>query len=68
MNTVSSIVTFLMVFLIQRAQTKDMEALQLKLDELLAHSGADPDLVRIDKHVSEGTLHDARERFKTKKS
>ena len=35
MNTVSSIVTFLMVFLIQNAQNRDGEALQLKLDELI---------------------------------
>jgi low affinity Fe/Cu permease len=35
MNTVSSIVTFLMVFLIQNAQNRDSAALQLKLDELI---------------------------------
>jgi low affinity Fe/Cu permease len=35
MNTVSSIVTFLMVFLIQNAQNRDSSALQLKLDELI---------------------------------
>lgn len=36
MNTISSIVTFLMVFLIQRSQNKDGEAIQIKLDELIA--------------------------------
>jgi low affinity Fe/Cu permease len=35
MNTISSIVTFLMVFLIQNAQNRDSAALQLKLDELI---------------------------------
>ena len=36
MNTVTSIITFLMVFLIQRAQNKDAHALHLKLNELIA--------------------------------
>ena len=35
-NTGTTIVTFLMVFLIQRAQNKDSLAIQLKLDELVA--------------------------------
>ena len=34
-NTTTTIVTFLMVFLIQNQQTRDTEALQVKLDELL---------------------------------
>lgn len=34
-NTASSIVTFLMVFVIQNSQTRDTQALQLKLDELI---------------------------------
>jgi low affinity Fe/Cu permease len=38
MNAVSSIVTFLMVFLIQRSQNKDALAMQMKLDELIAAS------------------------------
>jgi low affinity Fe/Cu permease len=35
-NTGTTIVTFLMVFLIQRAQNKDSLAVQLKLNELVA--------------------------------
>jgi low affinity Fe/Cu permease len=35
-NTGTTIVTFLMVFLIQRAQNKETEAIQLKLNELVA--------------------------------
>lgn len=35
-NTGTTIVTFLMVFLIQQTQNKDSLALQLKLDELIA--------------------------------
>ncbi len=34
-NTGTTIVTFLMVFLIQNSQNRDTEALQLKLDELI---------------------------------
>jgi low affinity Fe/Cu permease len=39
MNTVTSIITFLMVFLIQRTQNKDSLAVQLKLNELVAALG-----------------------------
>ena len=34
-NTGTTIVTFLMVFLIQNTQTRDTEAMQIKLDELI---------------------------------
>ena len=34
-NTGTTIVTFLMVFLIQNTQNRDTEALQLKIDELI---------------------------------
>jgi low affinity Fe/Cu permease len=34
-NTATTIVTFMMVFLIQNTQNRDSEAMQLKLDELI---------------------------------
>lgn len=37
-NTGTTIVTFLMVFLIQKTQNKDSKAIQLKLNELIAAS------------------------------
>jgi low affinity Fe/Cu permease len=48
-NTGTTIVTFLMVFLIQNTQNRDTVALQLKLDELiLATRGARDDLACIE--------------------
>jgi len=48
-NTGTTIITFLMVFLIQKAQNKDGKAIQLKLNELLAaHEGASNRMVDIE--------------------
>jgi low affinity Fe/Cu permease len=48
-NTGTTIVTFLMVFLIQNTQTRDTMALQLKLDELIiATKGARNAIVSIE--------------------
>src|SRR5437667_9995817 len=62
-NSITTIVTFLMVFIIQNTQNRDFKALQLKLDILLyasdeAHPGlinlhnlSDNDLRRIEKAI-----------------
>ena len=48
-NTGTSIITFLMVFLIQKAQNKDSMAIQLKLNELVAaHEFASNRLVNVE--------------------
>jgi low affinity Fe/Cu permease len=48
-NTGTTIVTFLMVFLIQRAQNKDAVAIQLKLNELIAATaGASNHLISVE--------------------
>lgn len=53
-NTVTTIVTFLMVFLIQNTQNRDAKAIHLKLDELIrAHSGARNRLVELENCTDE---------------
>jgi low affinity Fe/Cu permease len=57
-NTGTTIVTFLMVFLIQHGQTRDIRAIHLKLDELVrAVGGASNELI----DVEERTDHELRE-------
>src|ERR1041384_4139537 len=53
-NTATTIVTFLMVFLIQNTQNRDTQALQLKLDELIrAVEGADNTLMVAEDQTAE---------------
>ncbi len=48
-NTGTTIITFLMVFLIQKSQNKDSKAIHLKLNELLAsHEGTSNRMVDIE--------------------
>ena len=51
-NTGTTIVTFLMVFLIQNAQNRDASAIQAKLDELIRASHARNAFIGIE-HLSE---------------
>jgi low affinity Fe/Cu permease len=60
-NTGTTIVTFLMVFLIQRTQNKETEAIQLKLNELVAAlKGASNRLIDLEDWTEEElkTLHE----------
>jgi low affinity Fe/Cu permease len=64
-NTGTTIVTFLMVFLIQRAQNKDSRALHLKLNELLAAlDGASNRLLNVE-DLSEDQLKTLHRHFAT---
>ena len=63
MNTVSSIVTFLMVFLLQRSQNKEALAMQVKLNELLgAVKGASNRLINIE-DLSEDEVRELHDRY-----
>jgi low affinity Fe/Cu permease len=60
-NTGTTIVTFLMVFVIQNAQNRDGAAIQAKLDELLRASDAENDFIGIE-HLSQEEVETFRER------
>lgn len=58
MNTATSIMAFLMVFLIQSTQNRDSQALQLKLDELIRTSERARDrLIGLEKCTDEELAH-----------
>src|SRR5688572_8851246 len=62
-NTGTTIITFLMVFLIQNTQNRDNRALQTKLDELIVHMvGADNRLIRAE-DFSDEQLHRLKAHF-----
>src|SRR5438552_9972202 len=54
-NTGTTIVTFLMVFLIQNAQNRDASAIQAKLDELIRAGRARNEFIGIE-HLTEAEL------------
>jgi low affinity Fe/Cu permease len=60
-NTGTTIVTFLMVFLIQNSQNRDGAAIQVKLDELIRVSTVQNAFVGIE-HLTDEELDDIRER------
>lgn len=62
-NTATTIITFLMVFVLQNTQDRDGEAVQAKLDELIyAVKGADNRFVQAEK-LSDRDLHALREKL-----
>jgi low affinity Fe/Cu permease len=62
-NTATTIVTFLMVFVIQNTQNRDGEAMQIKLDELIrAVEGAHNGLLDLEE-LSENELETFREKY-----
>ncbi len=63
-NTATTIVTFLMVFLIQNTQNRDAKAIHLKLDELIhALKGARNKLINLEE-LSDEELKEIEEHFK----
>jgi low affinity Fe/Cu permease len=64
-NTGTTIVTFLMVFLIQNSQNRDTTAMQLKLDELLrSQAGAANKMLDVEEYTYED-LETLREAYET---
>lgn len=62
-NTLTTIITFLMVFLIQNTQNRDSKAMHLKLDELINHAkGARRGLVDLE-DVSDDELEKLHNEF-----
>lgn len=62
-NTSTTIVTFLMVFLIQNTQNRDTEAMQVKLDELIrAMQGAQNSLLDLEE-LDDKQLDEIREKY-----
>ena len=62
-NTGTTIITFLVVFLIQNTQNRDAKALHLKLDELIrSHHPANDDLIDIQK-LSDEELDELEKRY-----
>jgi low affinity Fe/Cu permease len=63
-NTGTTIVTFLMVFLIQRSQNKESIAIQLKLNELVAAVGGASNRLISAEDLSEGEVKILRDHFR----
>jgi low affinity Fe/Cu permease len=62
-NTGTTIVTFLVVFLIQNTQNRDAKALHLKLDELIrSHHPASNDLIDVE-NLSDDELEALEQRY-----
>ena len=62
-NTGTTVVTFLMVFLIQNTQARDTEAIQIKLDELIRVSDAASNTLMDLEELDESSLDRYRERY-----
>jgi low affinity Fe/Cu permease len=60
-NTGTTIITFLMVFIIQNTQNRDSAAVQAKLDELIRVSAAQNTLIGIE-HLTQDEISDISEK------
>ena len=62
-NTATTVVTFLMVFLIQNTQSRDTEAIQIKLDELIRATEAASNTLLDLEELDERTLDRFRQSY-----
>jgi low affinity Fe/Cu permease len=60
-NTGTTIVTFLMVFLIQNSQNRDSAAIQVKLDEIIRNSSVRNSFVGIE-HLTDEEIEELRDK------
>ena len=65
-NTTTTIITFLMVFLIQSTQNRDTLALQVKLAELILHMPGAPNRIADAEDMSVKQLERLHEHYKTR--
>jgi low affinity Fe/Cu permease len=64
-NTTTSVITFLMVFVIQNSQNRDTAAIQAKLDELIRATEGHPALVGIEERTQDEIAQIKEERSQT---
>jgi low affinity Fe/Cu permease len=62
-NTSTTIITFLMVFLIQNSQNRDTTALQIKLDALIFASRGTKNTIAAAEHLSDRDLEQLHEEY-----
>jgi low affinity Fe/Cu permease len=62
-NTVTNVITFLMVFVIQNSQNRDSAAIQAKLDELIRVTSSHHELIGIE-DLPEDAIEDVKSRRK----
>ncbi len=62
-NTATTIITFLMVFLIQSTQNRDTEAIQVKLDELIRVTQGAHNILLDLEELDEAQLDELRSRY-----
>jgi low affinity Fe/Cu permease len=62
-NTSTTIITFLMVFLIQNTQNRDSEAMQIKLDEVIRSMKRADNSILGSENLTEKELHELREHY-----
>ena len=67
-NTTTTIVTFLMIFLLQNTQNRDTKALHLKLDELIyVHRSARNIFLEAEEELDDDEIRQESESFKMKR-
>src|SRR5947209_12843164 len=66
-NTGTTIVTFLMVFLIQNSQNRDSAAIQVKLNELIRSSAAQNFYIGVE-HLTEEEIEEIRKKCESRAS